>query len=68
MTMKKQLLTCAALLLIVGVPAAQASITTYNVVETFLEPDTSPRNSIFKGTFDFDSVTMTVTKAGCPNP
>ena len=43
------------------VPAAQASVTTYNVVETFLEPDTSPRNSIFKGTFDFDSVTMTVT-------
>lgn len=59
--MKKSVLMSAALLMTAIVPAAQASVTTYNVIETFLEPDTAPRNSIFKGTFDFDSATKTVT-------
>ena len=57
-------------------------VTTYNVVETFREPATQPNNSIFTGSFIFDSTTGTVsnlagnltesmsggcaTLAGCP--
>jgi hypothetical protein len=36
-------------------------LTSYDVVETFLEPDTQPRNSIFVGGFTFDSTTATVS-------
>ncbi len=36
-------------------------ITTYDVVETFLEPDTQPNNTIFAGTFRLDSSTGTVS-------
>ncbi|MGC2061783.1 MAG: fibronectin type III domain-containing protein [Thermodesulfovibrionales bacterium] len=36
-------------------------ITTYNVVETFLEPDTQPKNSIFIGTFTFNTTTRAVS-------
>lgn len=36
-------------------------ITTYKVVETFFEPATQPNNSIFTGTFTFNSTTSTVT-------
>jgi hypothetical protein len=43
------------------VQAAEASIATYNVFERFYEPDTQPNDSIFKGTFDYDSVTHAVS-------
>ncbi|MBA4373623.1 MAG: hypothetical protein C0402_12285 [Thermodesulfovibrio sp.] len=36
-------------------------ITTYTVVETFLEPDTQPKNSIFIGTFTFNATTRAVS-------
>ncbi len=36
-------------------------ITTYNVVATFYEPDTQPRNSIFIGSFTLNSTTGTVS-------
>lgn len=36
-------------------------ITTYNVVETFYEPDTQPRDSIFIGSFTLNSTTGTVS-------
>ena len=36
-------------------------ITTYNVFETFLEPETQPENSMFIGSFIFDSTTSTVS-------
>jgi hypothetical protein len=35
-------------------------ITDYDVTETFLEPDTQPKNSVFVGSFTFDSTTGTV--------
>ena len=45
-----------------SVPSAFSDvITTYKVVETFNEPDTQPNNSIFAGTFMFNSTTGTVT-------
>ena len=43
-------------------PSALADvITDYNVFETFHEPETPPRDSIFIGTFTFNSTTGTVT-------
>lgn len=36
-------------------------ITTYIVFDTFLEPETQPENSMFIGTFLFDSTTSTVS-------
>jgi ABC-type Fe3+-hydroxamate transport system substrate-binding protein len=36
-------------------------ITTYNVIETFYEPDTQPDNSIFTGSFTYDSTNQTVS-------
>jgi hypothetical protein len=36
-------------------------ITSYKVVETFYEPDTQPRNSIFIGSFVFNSTSGTVS-------
>jgi hypothetical protein len=36
-------------------------ITTYKVVETFYEPDTQPRDSIFIGTFTFNATTSRVS-------
>ena len=43
-------------------PSASADVlTTYNVVETFYEPDTQPKDSIFIGTFTFNSTTRTVS-------
>ena len=43
-------------------PLAQADIlTNYNVTETFFEPETQPNNTIFTGSFTFDSTTNTVS-------
>lgn len=36
-------------------------ITIYDIVTTFLEPDTAPRNSIFTGSFEFNLTTGTVS-------
>lgn len=36
-------------------------ITKYNIIETFFEPLTQPRDSIFTGTFTFNSTTRTVS-------
>jgi hypothetical protein len=44
-----------------AIQVAEASVTTYNVKETFFEPDTQPNNSIFIGSFSFDDVTKTVS-------
>jgi hypothetical protein len=41
--------------------SAHAAISSYSVTETFYEPDTQPNNSIFIGTFDYDSTTHAVT-------
>lgn len=60
--MKKQLaVMIGALSLLSGIQAAQATVFTYNVKETFFEPETQPNDSIFVGTFSFDDVTKTVS-------
>lgn len=55
----KTLLAAAALLATIG--AASAHETTYNVVTTWYEPQTQPRNTIFEGSFIYDEHAMTVT-------
>ena len=59
--MNKILLITGALAAMGAVQVAQAATTTYNVLETFYEPETQPSDSIFKGSFDYDSVTHTVS-------
>lgn len=59
--MKKTLLIGAALSLLGAAPVAQAATSSYNVITTWFEPDTQPNDSIFKGTFDYDSATHTVS-------
>jgi len=45
-----------------SVPSSYAEIlTSFNVIETFREPDTQPRDSIFIGTFTLNSTTGTVS-------
>ncbi len=59
--MKKVSLLLSALALFVAMPAAQAATSSYNVMTTWYEPDTQPNNSIFIGTFDYDSATHVVS-------
>ena len=56
--MKRTLIAAALLATAVS---AQASTANYNIVTTWYEPDTQPKNSIFTGSFTFDSVTHSVT-------
>lgn len=62
--MKIRLLAAASLAAMGLLGAAQgagAHEATYNVVTTFLEPDTEPYNTVFTGTFDYDEHTKTVS-------
>jgi hypothetical protein len=56
--MKKVLITAA---LLATVASAQASTANYNIVTTWYEPETQPKNTIFTGSFTFDSATHSVT-------
>lgn len=56
--MNKLLAACAASFLLAG---GSASAATYDVITTWYEPETRPNDSIFIGTFDYDSVTKSVT-------
>lgn len=59
--MKKALMGTALLSIVAAAPRAEASIDTYNIRTTWFEPDTQPKNTIFTGTFTYDSVSHTVT-------
>ncbi|MDP3539204.1 MAG: PEP-CTERM sorting domain-containing protein [Azonexus sp.] len=59
--MKKMILISSALAILGSIQVAEAAVHTYNVKETFLEPDTQPRDTIFIGSFNFDDVTKTVS-------
>jgi hypothetical protein len=58
--MKTSLYALTALAMIGAAPAF-ANVETYNVALTFYEPDTQPRDTIFKGSFDFNALTHTVS-------
>jgi len=51
----------SALLLAVGAGQALAAVSSYNIETVWYEPDTQPRDTIFLGTFDYDSSTKTVS-------
>ena len=59
--MRKILLISGLLSMISAAPAARATIMTYDVVVTFHEPDTQPYNTIFTGSFTYDTVTATAS-------
>jgi len=56
-----QAATAMAAGLLVMAPLAHAATSSYNVITVWHEPQTQPRDSIFVGTFDYDSLTHTVT-------
>jgi hypothetical protein len=58
--MKRTVLMAGAAM-VLGATSAFAHTSTYNVTLTFYEPDTQPRNTIFKGIFDFDEHTHAVS-------
>jgi hypothetical protein len=59
--MKKLLLSFGALSLLATAPMAEAAVSNYNVTTTWYEPETQPRDSIFQGTFTYDSATHTIS-------
>ncbi len=61
MKLKRLATLTGSLVMLAGMQMAQAAIITYDVVETFYEPDTQPRDTIFIGSFDYDDVTQTVS-------
>lgn len=61
MKIQKSAAIIGSLCMVAGVPMAQAAVITYNVTQTYYEPDTQPRNTMFIGTFDYDDVTQTVS-------
>jgi hypothetical protein len=59
--MNKRLLVGAALAMLAAAPLAQAATSSYDVITTWYEPETQPNDSIFKGTFSYDTVTHVVS-------
>jgi len=59
--MNKTATALAALALLAGAPAAHAGVSNYDVITTWFEPDTQPKNTIFTGSFSYDDVTHTIT-------
>jgi len=57
----KQIALAWGVLALLGASITQAAPITYNITETFHEPDTQPRDTIFIGSFDYDSSTKTVS-------
>ena len=58
---RSSLMLIGALSMIAGMPAAQAATTTYNVTEAFNQVSSSLPDTIFTGSFTFDSATQTVS-------
>jgi hypothetical protein len=55
------LLAAVSSSLLAGALMAEAAVSTYNITTTWFEPDTNPRNSIFIGSFDYDTSARTIT-------
>ncbi|ABE50461.1 PEP-CTERM sorting domain-containing protein [Methylobacillus flagellatus] len=51
----------SAFLMVAGASQSMAAVSTYNIETVWYEPDTQPRDTIFLGTFDYDSATKTVS-------
>ncbi|MCA1926692.1 MAG: PEPxxWA-CTERM sorting domain-containing protein [Thiobacillus sp.] len=57
----KSLLVALSAVGLLGAMPALAHTETYNITLTFFEPDTQPRDTIFKGSFEYDSHSKTVS-------
>jgi len=57
--MKHTILLAGALAVFAAMPAAHAAA--YEITQVYFEPDTQPKNTVFKGTFDYDAATKTVS-------
>ena len=57
----KRLILAGMAWLLLSAPVARAVVTTYSITTTFYEPDTQPRNTIFNGSFNYDSITHTIS-------
>jgi len=51
----------AALIAVASMHTAQAAVANYNVTTVFYEPDTQPNDTVFVGSFDYDSVSKSIT-------
>jgi len=58
---KKTLLAGMSLLALLSASATQAATLEFNIMTTWYEPDTQPKDSIFTGSFTYDTVTKQVT-------
>lgn len=61
MKFSKKHIASAVSALLVTIGSGQALATSYNIETVWYEPDTQPRNTIFLGSFDYDSATKTVS-------
>lgn len=61
MELKHLALLAAAFLTMVNAPAAQAARLTYTVTAIFYEPDTQPNNTVFTGSFVYDTTTHAIS-------
>ncbi len=59
--MKLSILGRALLLLLASGPAVQAATATFDITTTWFEPQTRPKDTIFQGSFTWNSATRTVT-------
>jgi hypothetical protein len=59
--MKRFSVLITLFLALINVQTAQASLVTYNVEAVFYEPQTQPFNSVFTGSFLYNSVTQAIT-------
>ncbi|MCX7108583.1 MAG: PEP-CTERM sorting domain-containing protein [Proteobacteria bacterium] len=57
----KHLALLTAPFIMVNVPVVYAAQLTYNVTAFFYEPDTQPNNTIFTGTFVYDTTTQAIS-------
>ena len=61
MELKRSALLATPFMIMVNVPVVYAAQLTYNVTAIFYEPDTQPNNTIFTGTFVYDTTTQAIS-------
>ena len=60
-SLKRDIALVAAALALLNGGQALAATSSYNITTTWYEPDTQPNDTIFLGTFDYDSASKTIS-------
>lgn len=60
-SLKQDIALVAAALALISGSQAVAATTSYTISTTWYEPDTQPNNTVFLGTFDYDSSSKTIS-------